>query len=47
MPKYLIEASYTLEGLKGIMKSGGTARRTAHSCKCRGSGSPPLVYRPA
>ena len=29
MPKYLIEASYTLEGLKGIMKSGGTARRAA------------------
>ncbi|MGQ0577740.1 MAG: GYD domain-containing protein [Betaproteobacteria bacterium] len=29
MPKYLIEASYTLEGLKGIMKSGGSARRAA------------------
>jgi uncharacterized protein with GYD domain len=29
MPKYLIEASYTLEGLRGIMKSGGTARREA------------------
>jgi len=29
MPKYLTEASYTLEGLKGIMKSGGTARRNA------------------
>jgi len=29
MPKYLIEASYTLEGLKGIMKTGGTARRAA------------------
>ena len=29
MPKYLIEASYTLEGLRGIMKSGGTARRSA------------------
>ena len=29
MPKYLIEASYTLEGLKGIMKSGGTDRRSA------------------
>ena len=29
MPKYLIEASYTLEGTKGIMKSGGTARREA------------------
>ena len=29
MPKYLIEASYTLEGLRGIMNSGGTARRSA------------------
>lgn len=29
MPKYLIEASYTQEGLKGIMKTGGTARRAA------------------
>jgi uncharacterized protein with GYD domain len=29
MPKYLIEASYTLEGTKGLMKSGGTARRAA------------------
>ncbi len=29
MAKYLIEASYTLEGLKGIMKTGGTARRAS------------------
>jgi uncharacterized protein with GYD domain len=29
MPKYLIEASYTLDGLKGIIKTGGTARRAA------------------
>ena len=29
MPKYLIEASYTLDGIRGIMKSGGTARREA------------------
>jgi len=29
MPKYLIEAAYTLEGTRGIMKSGGTARREA------------------
>jgi len=27
MPKYLIEASYSAEGAKGIMKRGGTARR--------------------
>ena len=29
MPMYLIEASYTLEGTRGVMKSGGTARREA------------------
>ncbi|HTS52238.1 MAG TPA: GYD domain-containing protein [Burkholderiales bacterium] len=29
MPKYLIQASYTLEGLKGVMKTGGSARRAA------------------
>jgi uncharacterized protein with GYD domain len=27
--KYLIEASYTVEGAKGVMKSGGSARRAA------------------
>ena len=27
MPKYLIEASYTAEGAKGLIKLGGTARR--------------------
>ena len=29
MPKYLIEASYTAEGAKGLVKGGGTARRAA------------------
>jgi len=29
MPKYLVQASYTAEGLKGVLKSGGTARRAA------------------
>ncbi len=27
MPKYLIKASYTAEGAKGLMKAGGTTRR--------------------
>ncbi len=27
MPKYLIKASYTNEGLKGVMKEGGSSRR--------------------
>ena len=29
MPKYLIEASYTLEGVKGVQSAGGSSRREA------------------
>ncbi len=29
MPKYLIEANYTSEGIKGLSKEGGTSRRAA------------------
>jgi uncharacterized protein with GYD domain len=29
MPKYLIQASYTAEGAKGLLKEGGTGRRAA------------------
>ena len=29
MPKYLTHASYTVEGLKGLLKDGGTKRREA------------------
>jgi uncharacterized protein with GYD domain len=29
MPKYLIQASYTVEGLKGLLKEGGSSRREA------------------
>src|SRR2546421_6294145 len=29
MPKFLIEASYTLEGVKGVQSAGGTSRRDA------------------
>jgi uncharacterized protein with GYD domain len=29
MPKYLITASYTPEGVKGVLKDGGTKRRQA------------------
>ncbi|MDH4189701.1 MAG: GYD domain-containing protein, partial [Betaproteobacteria bacterium] len=29
MPKYLVQASYTTEGLKGVLKDGGSARRAA------------------
>ena len=29
MPKYLIEASYSLQGVKGVQSAGGTSRRDA------------------
>src|SRR5437899_1528501 len=29
MPKYMFEASYTTEGVKGLAAKGGTARRSA------------------
>jgi uncharacterized protein with GYD domain len=29
MPKFLIEASYTLDGVKGIQSAGGSSRREA------------------
>ena len=29
MPKYLIEAKYTAEGAKAVMRDGGTGRRSA------------------
>jgi uncharacterized protein with GYD domain len=29
MPKYLVQANYVREGIKGLAKEGGTARRTA------------------
>jgi uncharacterized protein with GYD domain len=29
MPKFLVEASYTLDGVKGVQRAGGSARRDA------------------
>src|SRR5229473_3219055 len=29
MPKYMIHASYTVDGIKGVLKEGGTSRRAA------------------
>lgn len=29
MPKYLIQGSYTVEGIKGVLKEGGSGRRAA------------------
>ncbi len=31
MPKYLVQGSYTVEGMKGLLKSGGSARRAVVS----------------
>lgn len=38
MPKYLIEASYTAEGTKGLMKEGGSSRRKAVEEMSKGLG---------
>ena len=38
MPKYLLEASYTVDGLKGLIKEGGTGRRTAVETAAKGLG---------
>lgn len=29
MPKYLVKANYTLQGMKGVLAEGGTSRRDA------------------
>jgi uncharacterized protein with GYD domain len=38
MAKYLVEASYTHEGLKGLLKEGGTGRRAAIETAVKGLG---------
>ena len=38
MPKYMIRASYTVEGVKGLLKDGGTARMKAVETAVRGVG---------
>src|SRR5207244_10401265 len=38
MPKYLIKASYTAEGIKGVLKEGGTSRRSAVEQLAKGLG---------
>ena len=38
MPKYLIEASYTLEGVRGMAKEGGSKRREAATVAIQGLG---------
>jgi uncharacterized protein with GYD domain len=38
MPKYLIQASYTTEGVKGLAKDGGTKRRQAAEAAIKSAG---------
>ena len=38
MAKYLIEASYTLDGVKGLAKEGGSKRRDAAGAAIKGLG---------
>ncbi len=38
MPKYLVQASYTTEGTKGLLKDGGTKRRAAVEDLMKGLG---------
>ena len=38
MPKYLFQASYTLGGLKGLLKEGGSSRRDAVAKAIEGLG---------
>lgn len=38
MAKYLLEVSYTLEGLKGLVKDGGAKRRAAAEAALKSAG---------
>jgi uncharacterized protein with GYD domain len=38
MPKYLIQGSYTVDGIKGVLKDGGTGRRAAVEAGVKASG---------
>ena len=38
MPKYLVQASYTAEGLKGFLKDGGSKRQEAVAQLAKGLG---------
>jgi uncharacterized protein with GYD domain len=38
MPKYLVEASYTVEGVKGIQSAGGSSRRDAIAALAESTG---------
>ena len=39
MPKYLFEASYTLDGIKGVRSAGGSSRRDAVAAVAESAGA--------
>lgn len=39
MPKYMIHASYTADGAKGLLKDGGTKRREAAAAALKSAGA--------
>lgn len=41
MPKYLLQACYTAEGLKGLLKEGGSKRREAVEQAAKNLGGAP------
>jgi uncharacterized protein with GYD domain len=38
VPKYLLEVSYTLDGVKGVVAKGGSARKAAASAAAKSAG---------
>jgi len=38
MPKYLLEVNYTLDGVKGVLAKGGTAREKAAQAAAKSAG---------
>ena len=38
MPKYLLETNYTLEGVRGVLAKGGSARRAAAQAAAESAG---------
>ncbi len=38
MPKYLLEVSYTLEGVRGVVAKGGSARKAAAQAAAKSAG---------
>jgi uncharacterized protein with GYD domain len=38
MPKYLLEVNYTLDGVRGVLAKGGSARKAAASAAAKSAG---------